>query len=96
MEGKRMDKNASSQSGQTAATSTSKRIKNTFAPNCRNEYFVPATLFSLCKYGFRFEKLPEEAKKMMLEYSEEYYKRCTKAGDKPTFPSPLLGPDAIS
>ncbi|RNJ80224.1 MAG: hypothetical protein D9C04_02120 [Nitrosopumilus sp. B06] len=91
-----MDKSTSSQSNQTAATSTSKRIKNTFAPNCDNEYFEPGALFSLCKYGFRFEKLPEEAKKMMLEYEEEYYKRCTKPGDKPTFPSPLLGPDAIS
>ncbi|RNJ76328.1 MAG: hypothetical protein EB828_03075 [Nitrosopumilus sp. D6] len=90
-----MDKNTSSKSNQTAATSTSKQIKNTFAPNCDNEYFVPATLFSLCKYGFPFEKLPEEGKKMVLEFSEEYSKTCTRAGDKVTFPPPPSGPDVI-
>ncbi|RNJ77781.1 MAG: hypothetical protein EB829_06150, partial [Nitrosopumilus sp. H8] len=77
------------------ATSTSKRIKNTFAPDCDNEYFVPATLFSLCKYGFPFEKLPKEAKKMVEEYSDEYYKRCTKTGEKTKFPSPMFTPEAI-
>ncbi|RNJ79837.1 MAG: hypothetical protein D9C04_03495 [Nitrosopumilus sp. B06] len=72
-----------------------KRIKNTFVPNCDNEYFVPATLFSLCKYGFPFEELPEEAKKMLLEYEEEYYKRCTKPGEKAKFPSPMFTSKAI-
>ncbi|CAI9832376.1 MAG: hypothetical protein MPI95_03945 [Nitrosopumilus sp.] len=71
-----MDKSGSSQSGQTAATSTSKRIKNTFSRS-KNEYFTPATLFSLCKYGFPFEKLPEEAKEMVLEYSKYHASRCT-------------------
>ncbi|RNJ75980.1 MAG: hypothetical protein EB828_03825 [Nitrosopumilus sp. D6] len=85
----------SSQSGQTAATSTSKRIKNTFAPNCRNEYFEPGALFYLCKYGFPFEKLPEEGKKMVREYTKEYDKRCLKPGEKQKFPSPMFGPDAI-
>ena len=83
-----MDKNTSSQSDQTASTSTSKRIKNTFSPNCRNEYFTPVTLFAECKYGFPFEKLPEEGKKMVLEYIDEYDKKCTKPGEKIKFPPP--------
>ncbi|RNJ75173.1 MAG: hypothetical protein EB828_05635 [Nitrosopumilus sp. D6] len=90
-----MDKNASSQSGQMAATSTSKRIKNTFAPNCRNEYFTPVTLFAACKYGLSFEKLPEEGKKMVLEYSREYAKTCTRTGDKVEFPPLSSGSDVI-
>ncbi|MDA7999557.1 MAG: hypothetical protein MPI82_06860 [Nitrosopumilus sp.] len=73
-----MDKSGSSQSGQTAATSTSKRIKNTFSRS-KNEYFTPATLFSLCKYGFPFEKLPEEAKEMVREYSKYHAARCTRS-----------------
>ncbi|CAI9832598.1 hypothetical protein IBTHAUMO2_880004 [Nitrosopumilaceae archaeon] len=76
-----MDRTASSKSGQTVATSTSKRIKNTFSRS-KNEYFTPATLFSLCRYGFPFEKLPEEAKEMLMEYCEEYTKRCTHPGDE--------------
>ncbi|RNJ75212.1 MAG: hypothetical protein EB830_06470 [Nitrosopumilus sp. H13] len=80
-----MDKNTSSKSGQTG---TPKQIKNTFAPRCRNEYFVPATLFSLCRYVFPFEKLPEEGKKMLLEYIKEYDKKCSKSGDKVVFPHP--------
>ena len=71
-----MDKRGSSQSGQTAATSTSKRIKNTFSRS-KNEYFTPATLFSLCRYGFPFERLPEEAKEMVREYSRYHASRCT-------------------
>ena len=87
-----MGKRASSKSGRTAATGTSGRIKNTFAPRCRNGYFTPATLFSLCKYGFPFEELPEEAREMVLEYSKEYAKRCTRAGDKVHFPPLPMGP----
>ncbi|MDA7997446.1 MAG: hypothetical protein MPI93_05490, partial [Nitrosopumilus sp.] len=50
--------------------------KNTFSRS-KNEYFTPATLFSLCKYGFPFEKLPEEAKEMVREYSRYHASRCT-------------------
>ncbi|CAI9832362.1 conserved hypothetical protein [Nitrosopumilaceae archaeon] len=71
-----MDKRGSSQSGQTATTDSSKRIKNTFS-SADNEYFTPETLFALCKYGFPFEKLPEEGKEMVIEYCKEYDKRCT-------------------
>ena len=90
-----MDKISSSKSGRTAATSTSRRIKNTFAPNCRNEYFVPATLYSLCRFGFPFKDLPEAAKKMVREYSAEYDKRFARnlaetGGEHPPVPS---GPD---
>ena len=90
-----MSKTPSSQSGQTAATGTSRRIRNTFAPDCDNDYFTPATLFSLCKYGYPFEKLPEEGKDMVMEYAREYTKRCTKPGDKANLPGVSLGPDAI-
>ncbi|RNJ79433.1 MAG: hypothetical protein D9C04_04775 [Nitrosopumilus sp. B06] len=90
-----MDNNSPSQSNQTAATTTSRRIKNTFAPACNNEYFTPGTLFSLCKYGFPFEKLPEEGKKMVREYAKEYDKKCTRTGDKMTFPPPPSGPNVI-
>ncbi|RNJ77452.1 MAG: hypothetical protein D9C04_01505 [Nitrosopumilus sp. B06] len=83
-----MDKDSSSQSNQTAAANTSKQIKNTFAPNCDNEYFTSGSLFAECKYGFPFEKLPEEGKKMVLEYIDEYDKRCTKPGEKIKFPPP--------
>ena len=90
-----MDKKASSKSGQTARASTSRRIKNTFAPNCRNEYFTPVTLHSLCRWGFPFEKLPEEAKEMVMEYCKEYDKTCTKTGGKVKFPPFTPSPDAI-
>ncbi|RNJ76367.1 MAG: hypothetical protein EB830_04330 [Nitrosopumilus sp. H13] len=67
----------------------------TFAPNCRNEYFTPDALFIACKYGLSFDKLPEEAKKMVLEYTKEYNKRCPKPGEKQKFPSPMFSSDAI-
>ena len=86
-----MDGNTPSKSGRTAATTTSKRIKNTFAPSCRCEYFTPATLFAECKYGLPFEDLPEEAKRMVEEYSDEFYKKCTKPGPKTKFPPPGPG-----
>ncbi|CAI9831875.1 MAG: hypothetical protein MPI95_08395 [Nitrosopumilus sp.] len=86
-----MGKIGSSKSGQTAATSTSKRIKNTFSRS-KNEYFTPATLFSLCRFGFPFEKLPEEAKEMLMEYCEEYTKRCTHPGDEIKIASLDVGP----
>ena len=66
--------------------STSKRIKNTFAPDCDNKYFTPVTLFAACKYGFPFEELPEEGKRMVLEYIKEYNDRCTKPGEKVDLP----------
>ncbi|RNJ80465.1 MAG: hypothetical protein D9C04_01295 [Nitrosopumilus sp. B06] len=90
-----MDKNISSKSNQTATSSTPKRIKNTFSSNCRNEYFTPGSLFAECKYGFPFEDLPEEGKKMVLEYSREYAKRCTKTGDKVEFLPLPSGPGII-
>ncbi|CAI9832372.1 MAG: hypothetical protein MPI95_03930 [Nitrosopumilus sp.] len=67
---------ASPQLGAAGSAGTPKRIKNTFS-RAENEYFTPATLFSLCRYGFPFEKLPEEAKEMLMEYCKEYDKRCT-------------------
>ncbi len=76
-----MSKAASSESNQTEKTTTlihgRKTIKNTFAPNCGNEYFTDATLFSLCKYGFPFDDLPEEAKEIVTEYEKEYSKKRT-------------------
>lgn len=70
-----------------------RRIRNTFAPNCRNKDFDAGGLFSLCKWGFPFEKLPEEAREMVIEYGREYVKRCTKAGDKVKFPPLPTGLD---
>ncbi|RNJ78543.1 MAG: hypothetical protein EB830_00060 [Nitrosopumilus sp. H13] len=90
-----MDKNTFSKSDRTTPA-TSKRIKNTFVSDCNNEYFVPATLHSLCRYGFPFDEIPEEAKKMVLEFSEEYYKRCTKPGDKVEMPPFPTGPGIIT
>lgn len=58
-----------------------KTIRNTFAPSCQNEYLDGGMLFQLCKYGFPFERLPDEGKKMLLEYRKEYLKKCTKPGD---------------
>ena len=81
--------------GQTAATGTPRRIRNTFAPDCENEYFTPTTLFYLCKYGFPFKELPEEAKEMVLEFIEEYDKTCTRTGDKVEFPPFPTGPGII-
>ena len=50
-------------------------IKNTFSRS-KNEYFPPAPLFSLCKYGSPFKKLPEEEKEMVREYSRYHPSRC--------------------
>ncbi|MDA7958973.1 MAG: hypothetical protein MPI95_07830 [Nitrosopumilus sp.] len=86
-----MGKSGSSKSGQTAATGTSKRIKNTFS-RAENEYFTPATLFSLCKYGFPFEKLPEEAKEMVREYSKYHTARCTRSEGEIKIASLDVGP----
>ena len=87
-----MDGNTPLRSGQAAPASTSRRIKNTFAPSCENEYFDPGALFHLCKYGFPFEDLPAEAKEMVLEYADEYAKRCIRDGDKADLPPFPTGP----
>ncbi len=76
-----MDGHATPRSGAAPAAGRTRRIRNTFS-RADNEYFTPATLFSLCRYGFPFEKLPEEAKEMLMEYCEEYTKRCTHPGDE--------------
>lgn len=58
-------------------------IKNTFASNCDNEYFTPSSLFCICKYGFPYDELPEEGKRMVKAYKKVYNKKCTKPGDPP-------------
>ncbi len=58
-------------------------IKNTFVPDCENEYFTPSSLFYVCKYGFPFRELPEEGKRMVRAYRKEHLKICTKPGDPP-------------
>ena len=58
-----------------------KIVRNTFAPSCQNEYLDGGMLFQLCKYGFPFERLPDEGKEMLLEYRKEYIKKCAKPGD---------------
>ena len=55
-----------------------RRIRNTFS-DMGNEYFTPATLFALCKYGFPFERLPEEGKEMVREYAKYHAARCTRS-----------------
>ncbi len=76
-----MSKTLSSASVQTGNGPRSKldewTIKNTFAENCENEYFTPAELFCLRRYGFPFDDLPEEGKQMVLEYEKEYSKKRT-------------------
>ncbi|CAI9832359.1 conserved hypothetical protein [Nitrosopumilaceae archaeon] len=67
---------ATPEHGRPPVARSSWRIKNTFS-SADNEYFTPATLFALCKYGFPFEKLPEDAKEKLIEYCREYDKRCT-------------------
>ncbi len=82
-----MSKTTSSESTQTEKWSRSKfddwTIKNTFAPNFKNEYFDPVTLFGACRYSSLYNDLPKEGKKMVDAYVEEYLKRCTKPGDPP-------------
>ncbi len=82
-----MSETTSSASTKTGHTTRSKlsewTIKNTFAENCRSEYFTPAELFCICKYGFPSDELPEEGKQMVLAYEKEYFKKCTKPGDPP-------------
>ncbi len=94
-----MDKNSSSESTQTEHTTRSKlddwTIKNTFAENCRDEYFTPGSLFHICKFGFiSFDDLPEEGKEMVRAYRIEYLKGCTTDNDQPeTYqPSPTISP----
>lgn len=71
-----MSKNTASGSNRTKHLS-SKRIENTFAPYCKNEYFTPATLAGLCRYGFPYGDLPKDGKRMVDEYMKEYRKRCS-------------------
>lgn len=85
-----MDKTAHS----TRTASTNSRLKNTFAPNCKNEYFTPATLAGLCRYGFSYDDLPKEGKQMVDEYMKGYRKRCSN-GDGSWEPKSLL-PDGVS
>ncbi|MDA7960801.1 MAG: hypothetical protein MPJ08_08755 [Nitrosopumilus sp.] len=72
---------ATPEPGRPPVARSSWRIKNTFS-SADNEYFTPATLFGLCKYGFPFEKLPEEAKEVVREYSKYHASRCTYPGDE--------------
>ena len=68
--------------GESAAPGRGKKtILNTFAPSCQNEHLDGGMLFQLCKYGFPFAKLPDEGKELLLEYRQEYLKKCTKPGD---------------
>ena len=72
-----MSTNASSEPTRTETRPLPRRIKNTFAPHCKNEYFTPATLAGLCRYGFPYGDLPEEGKQMVDGYMKEYRKRCS-------------------
>ncbi|CAI9831060.1 hypothetical protein IBTHAUMO2_150015 [Nitrosopumilaceae archaeon] len=83
-----MDGSAPAQPGGAGAP---RRIRNTFS-RAENEYFTPATLFSLCKYGFPFEKLPEEAKEMVREYSKYHTARCTRSEGEIRIASLDVGP----
>ena len=90
-----MEKSLPSKSGPGAPAGAPRKIRNTFAPNCRNEYFVPATLYSMCRFGFPFKDLPEGAKELVREYSNEYDRRFARrmaeaGGGYPPVPS---GPD---
>lgn len=82
-----MSKTTSSESGRPEKPLSSQRIKNTFAPYCENEYFTPATLTGLCRYGFPYEQLPKEGKQMVDGYMKEYVKRCSN-GDGSWKPKP--------
>ncbi|MDA7940492.1 MAG: hypothetical protein MPJ06_03565 [Nitrosopumilus sp.] len=71
------------------------RIRNTFAPDCDNEYFTPVTIFSLWKHGFPLRDMPEEAQKMALEYKKIYLARCTGPDEKIVIPRLKVDPDGM-
>ena len=83
-----MNKTTSPGSRKTEKPLSSRRIKNAFAPYCRNEHFTPATLTGLCRYGFPYDELPEEGRQMVDEYMKEYSKRCSN-GDGSWKPKPI-------
>ncbi len=59
-------------------------IKNTFAPNCKNKYFAPGSLFHLFRFGgVAFDDLPEEGKKMVRAYEKVYSKKRTNLKELP-------------
>ena len=64
------------------------RLKNTFAPYCENEYFTPATLTGLCRYGFPYEQLPKEGKQMVDDYMSTPKGAATATGAES--PNPRL------
>ena len=49
-----------------------KWIKNTFAPNCKNEYFNADTLFGAIRAGFGYHNLPPEAQALVKPLMDAY------------------------
>ena len=87
-----MDKPPAPQPGGAGAPM---RIRNTFAPNCRNEYFTPEMLFALMRQGFQLRDMPEEAREMARECSEQYEASCTRPGEKIKIHALDLGPGGV-
>ncbi len=77
------DKRRSSSWGPTEPTTmlSSKRIRNTFAPMCKAEDFDCEDILHMCRNGFPYERLPEEAKVMMKEMKLIHDNRCKRYKD---------------
>ena len=54
-------------------------FKNTFAPNCRNEYFTESEILGLCKTGFPVDSLPKEARDIVDKMTERHLEKCKDA-----------------
>ena len=55
-----------------AQTQDVKWIKNTFAPNCKNEYFNADTLFGIIRAGFGYDNLPPDAQALVRPKMEAF------------------------
>ncbi|MDA8029621.1 MAG: hypothetical protein MPK62_00515 [Alphaproteobacteria bacterium] len=51
-------------------------IKNTFAPDCENEYFHEEEILLLCRHGFPYEKFPPEVKAIADKMVRIHSERC--------------------
>ena len=74
-----MGRTAHSESGRTEHSGSSRLFKNTFAPNCRNEYFTESEILGLCKTGFPADRLPKDAREAVDKMTERHVEKSKDA-----------------
>ncbi|MDA7943423.1 MAG: hypothetical protein MPJ06_05375 [Nitrosopumilus sp.] len=51
-------------------------IKNTFAPDSRNEYFTENEIMGLCRMGFPISRMPKEAREVAERMVDRHDEKC--------------------